>query len=181
MIFCNVDHIKIEELQDLSRQGGASFLLGGAFLFLAMAELESQNLKAAAASLRDAISRFDKATTALDRLANLITEKYSWLSEELRKIDAAEAASSVYLPLDKELTTEIIQGRLDRVIASCAVMGRNLSARLRVVADRAEQAPDTLKFDFRLAHEVLSLWRLTLEHGQQISGICMLFNLAGTR
>jgi hypothetical protein len=181
MIFCNVDHISIEELQNLSREGGVSFLLGGATLFTAMAQLEKQDLKAAAVTARLAISHFNTATPLLERLAQRIAGGYSWLSEDLRKIDAAEAARTVYLPLDAKMTTEIIQGRLDRVIVSCVTMARNLAAQLQILADRADQAPDALGFDYRLAHESLALWRVTLERGQQISGLCMLFNLAGAR
>lgn len=181
MIFCNVDHIDIEELQNLSREGAAAFLNGGASLFAAMAQLESGYLKVAGTTARNAIAHFDNAAPALGRLAVVVGGGYAWLKEEFRKLDAAEAARNVHLPVDQALVKEIVQGNLDRVIASCAGMSEELSAKLRVFADRAEKASDARRFDYTLAHETLGLWRAALERGQQISGLCMLFNLAGAR
>ena len=141
------------------------------------AHIESELPLEAAYSAADAAGVFGEVANQFRGLTETIVSEYPWVKEVVREASFSDAARDVHLSPESALLTDItkqlLSGKLDSVLLSCADELSGFALDLRTTRDRLRSNNILLDLEYTNAHVLLSKWRAMIIRDQFVSAVCL--------
>jgi hypothetical protein len=191
MLFSNIDHLDAG-LVPMTRVAGYQFFVGASALDMLFAHMEmgsgtgeghspelQQHASLAAWHAAHAESGLDKAAARFLDLAQLVTNEFSHINEDVKaKAPFADAARRIDIPPDSpivhQMSDMLYSANIEGVLTFLANDIHGIAQRVGILGGRILQSMKVQDYDYDEAHLILGVWHPLLVRGQFLSSVCYL-------